>query len=531
MAFHLTAVWTEARIWNRPAYPLPRCWRHLASPLLAAVTISSAGATPLVVTPDGTGVYATIQAAVDAARDGDVIELGNGTYRGPGNRDVSWSDRSLTIRSRSGDPDSCVIDCEASESDPHRAFRIKGAENTTVTLEGVTIRGGMALGSGGAVLGTGVHARIQSCIFLENRARGDEDLDGRSGTGGAVALIDCGPITISNCTFERNLNDMHGGGLGLLRSRDISVRDCSFTANRGEGPHGRAGGAFRAEDCDTVRVERSRFQGNFCKWAGGALVVHIGTAIVRDCTFEDNHSAGRPEGAGGAIAVGECDLTVVRSVFRRNSCDWSSGAICGASRSSLTVQDCLFAENQTGAHAGAFSVYEYSEAVLTDCTFVENHGSWSIIGSMGDSFLTFDRCTIVRNGCENGIFASFDDVGSDEGRRRLTIHNSIIADNVGPAFGETNSETCRITCTNVFGNTGGNWDAYATEAYGVDGNISVDPRFCDPAGEQLFLASDSPCVGDADGGCAPMGAWPVGCRVPAPQVSWGQGAPDSRDAP
>src|SRR5690606_37310840 len=37
-----------------------------------------------VVQPDGAGDFLTIQAAVDAAVDGDAIELANGTLRGPG---------------------------------------------------------------------------------------------------------------------------------------------------------------------------------------------------------------------------------------------------------------------------------------------------------------------------------------------------------------------------------------------------------------------------------------------------------------
>ncbi len=62
------------------------CFSVLASSLLLA---PSAGGATLLVNPNGTGDYPTIQAAIDAASSGDIIELGNGTFAGEGNNDVS----------------------------------------------------------------------------------------------------------------------------------------------------------------------------------------------------------------------------------------------------------------------------------------------------------------------------------------------------------------------------------------------------------------------------------------------------------
>ena len=72
----------------------------LSLPLLAAGTTYS-------VNPDESGDFPTIQAAIDDASviDGDVIELGSGTFTGPGNRDISCS-KALTVRSAAGHPES-----------------------------------------------------------------------------------------------------------------------------------------------------------------------------------------------------------------------------------------------------------------------------------------------------------------------------------------------------------------------------------------------------------------------------------------
>ena len=83
------------------------------------VAASLAQATVLHVSPDGTGDYPTIQAALDAAVSWDEIELADGVYTGDGNRDIIHPALYLTIRSQSGDPTACVIDIEAGPGNAH----------------------------------------------------------------------------------------------------------------------------------------------------------------------------------------------------------------------------------------------------------------------------------------------------------------------------------------------------------------------------------------------------------------------------
>lgn len=47
----------------------------------------------------------------------------------------------------------------------------------------------------------------------------------------------------------------------------------------------------------------------------------------------------------------------------------------------------------------------------------------------------------------------------------------------------------------------------------MNGNICLDPLFCDPDGGDFGLQEDSPCRGHAPESpdCDRMGAWPVGC--------------------
>lgn len=151
-------------------------------PLLITAS-SNASAATWVVRPDGSGDFATIQSAVNAAANGDVIELTDGTFTGDDNRDVDFAGKGLTIRSQSGNPENCVIDCEGSPADPHRAFYLEDALTSTSYVEGITVRGGQApatgFEAGGAIYCYNASLHVARCHFRENRAR----------NGGAVSTI------------------------------------------------------------------------------------------------------------------------------------------------------------------------------------------------------------------------------------------------------------------------------------------------------------------------------------------------------
>ncbi len=185
------------------------------------------------ITPYGNGDFATIQDAIDAADDGDIIELTDGMFAGDGNHDIDYGGKAVTVRSERGDPSTCVISCGSTQSDPHRAFLFQSGEGEDSVLEGVEIREAKVFGDawpnsfGGAIFcangsaptirgciirscdatyGAGLHCKesdpvITECQFIDNEAT----------IGGGLHLLDASP-TVDLCIFVIN-KALQGGAI------------------------------------------------------------------------------------------------------------------------------------------------------------------------------------------------------------------------------------------------------------------------------------------------------------------------------
>jgi predicted outer membrane repeat protein len=362
---------------------------------------SAASATTIIVRPDGSGDYPTIQRAVDAAEDGDIILLESGTFVGPENRDVLVSEKSISIRGE--DPSTCVIDCQ----DMGRAFRLIG-RYTASSIAGLTIVHGRAV-EGGAV-------NCDSEIWPE----------------------------FADCVFDRNSATASGGAIAT-NNRGLSFVRCRFTENSSAG----VGGAYyllSASDNVFPEFEQCEFAGNTAGYEGGAVYLE-------------------------AIAL--------RSSARQ-----------------AAFRGCTFWGNSTPGTGGAMSLSGMSPT-LSHCTLV---GNSSAAGGVID--------------CRFGAYAPASPV----------LSNSIIAFSTrGAAI--TCGTACFpvLTCSDLYGNAGGDWVGCIANQGDQRGNLDVDPLFCDPGRQDYGLASGSPCAPDHNPDCGLIGVWPVGCAGPVPvtNLSWG----------
>jgi len=182
---------------------------------------------PLVSDPleDGSGEHPfdTIEKGLAAAPPGERVVVRDAAcaYTGLGNRDIEFPDKSLYLVSESG-PSKCIIDCQGSALEPHRAFHVAVGAATEVVIGGFTITGGYADGNGGAALLETGKITIRNCVIRNNTATGD---------GGGI-FCRAPNAAIENNTIARNNANGYGGGWCSASRIDTNgVRNCIFWQN------------------------------------------------------------------------------------------------------------------------------------------------------------------------------------------------------------------------------------------------------------------------------------------------------------
>jgi len=93
--------------------------------------------------------------------------------------------------------------------------------------------------------------------------------------------------------------------------------------------------------------------------------------------------------------------------------------------------------------------------------------------------------------------------------QEVVIANSIIAFN-RPGEGIRTGPSIQISCSDIFGNEGGDWVGELADDRWILGNLCADPLFCGRPDHDYTIQADSPCNRQP---CGFIGASPVGCPV------------------
>jgi hypothetical protein len=445
-----------------------------------------------VVNPEGTGDFAVVQDAIEAASEGDVIELTDGTFRGEGNRDLDFLGKAITVRSQSGDPRVCLLDCQGSYAEPHRGLTFHSGEDTTSAVAGLTITMGVGhVGEGGDHYGGGIHCdgsspAIRNCILDRNYA---------TMGGGVYCTGECS-VVFSGCIFRNN----SGSGVVSRYGPTPHFRDCSFIENWSNSK-----GAGLCTRESVVVLDRCSFVGNVTAADGGGAFLWFSGATLTDCVFDSNEALWW---GGGLNADSEQPPVLTRCVFVGNRAYHGGGIHLEWCPAILT--DCACRENVADAGGGIYTINGLP--ILTGCTVEDNTaqvgGGVACCGSP-----TFTNCTISGNCAPDaaGIYCWRDQL---YGWANPVFANALIAFNSpGQGLLCAHEPTITLTCCDIYGNAGGDWTGLIADQLGVNGNIWADPLFCDDQNpeEPLTVHALSPCAAENNPACGQIGAWPVAC--------------------
>jgi parallel beta-helix repeat protein/predicted outer membrane repeat protein len=204
---------------------------------------------------DGPADFDNIQAAIDAALNGDKIEVAPGTYY----ETVNFNGKSVRLYS-SGGPDVTTINANGA----HHVVQCVNGEDASTVLDGFTITGGNAggWGRGGGMFNLYSSPTIINCTFIANWA---EDQG-----GGMYNRTNSSPILI-NCTFVGNSAMYNGGGICNESDSNPTLINCIFSGNSAK--HGN-GGAMYGVYGDPPEVINCTFSHNSAGYRGGGVYDH-----------------------------------------------------------------------------------------------------------------------------------------------------------------------------------------------------------------------------------------------------------------
>ena len=327
--------------------------------------------------------YTSIQAAINAAVNGDEICIAAGVYK----ESITTGNKLITIRGAvdaAGSP-ATILD---GEGEVMRRLIFCGADGAGdehgdgVRFENLVIRNGFIVnndtdGGGGGMYIFQSSPTVENCVFEGNR------VEGFAGYGGAVASF--GLLTkpkFIDCVFKDNDAEQYGGGMYSQSSEfgecteyiNPSLTNCRFEGNSAS----QGGGSWTGQA--VIHYEACTFDGNTASGAGsnhgGGTYTNKGTVVTYlDCHFELNYAEDDGGGAyhnapESASSCSTLEATLHGCVFTKNHAEGVGGGMCNNQATDLTISQCQFNENSASEGGGLYN--NSSDSTIENCSFIGN---------------------------------------------------------------------------------------------------------------------------------------------------------------
>ncbi|MCP4838742.1 MAG: hypothetical protein GY894_05190 [Planctomycetes bacterium] len=317
--------------------------------------------------------HTSINAAIDASQDGDIIQLSAEAYY----QSFMVDDKDITIRGTNhadGTPGT-ILEAIHIFDGFVRPKLVHLTGNANVTIENLVIQNARmywALGKNETARGAGLEATcttliMNNCLIQNNWINSADELPGDDAhaLGGGVHIGGGCIATLTNCKFSANAvtnSQFKGYGAGLY-SHDsvVTLTNCDFIDNFAA----YAGGGLYSSN-STLTLNKCNFKNNTGFYAGGGLAILDSNNVnLTSCVFEENSS----NLAGGGM-ISENSTPLLTSCFFKANAASSWGGGMFERNSTTTLRYCKFVENTADTGGGMYK--ENCSSTMTDCLISSN---------------------------------------------------------------------------------------------------------------------------------------------------------------
>ena len=411
--------------------------------------------------------YIQIQAAINAANNGDVISVQNEFHT---EADIAVV-KSVTIVGQG--TNATIVQANAAlENATTRVFHV--VSGVTVTFANMTIRHGKVIGSGGGLWNDGGTVTLNDVRITENEAT----LIGPGLVNSGTMIINNSQIDWNHSEYSAISNDgtmtihdtlvSYNDGHGIVSTGTAVIQDSTFLGNGGHG----------IGNVGELAVYNSAIQDN------GTGVLNFGQLTIEQSSIYQNHvglstEVGQTQlkhvtindnGTTGILATGLAEVVIEDSGIYAHP----NRGLALTEAAKVTIRDTTLSNNSHTAGGGAISVSAMNGALsLTNVTIANNssqtsgggifvgavtntpisltnvtisgnsaneHGGGIYVDPDGELYLS--NVTISKNtadadssggGAGGGVYVAFEFVGNPISIRNsgiLRAKNSLIADNI-----------------------------------------------------------------------------------------------------